>query len=209
MELWRASLTRLLDRYDRARGLVFFPWLILFFVIVNLACYWLAMFTAFPHLCRGSRGIYYFKCQFPVGILGAVFDCVSFFVTVFMVRRALTTTRTRGYLACLSVDGLLAILGTFWVLFVFISSGWIIHALDGTSSPLDVRGERYADHALSALENPFANLRNIYFGIVMGISATLPTAVHVFLSFKSAATAWLLRLSALPGPPPADGELSV
>jgi hypothetical protein len=198
MELWRASLTRLLERYDTKRRWVFFPWMILFFVILNLACYWMAMFTAFPELCRGARGVYYFKCQFPVGILGAVFDTISFLVTVFMVRRALKTTHTRSYLACLSVDLLLAALGTLWVLFVFIASGWIIHALDGTSSPFDVRGERYANHALSALENPFANLRNIYFGVVMGISATLPTAVHVTLSLKSAATAWLLSVARVP-----------
>jgi hypothetical protein len=99
MQLWRASLTRLLGRYDAARKLVLFPWFALFFVSLNLACYWLAIFSAFPELCRGARGVY-------------------------------------------------------------------------------------------------------YFGIVIGVSATLPTAVHVFLFLKSVATAGLVRLFALPAPAP-------
>jgi len=93
--IWRGSLRRLIDFYDARRGPLgpFYVKLFVFFVAVNVACYWLAMFTAFPELTTGSAGATNFKIQFPVGILGATFDSLSFFVTVWIVRHALRRER--------------------------------------------------------------------------------------------------------------------
>ena len=67
-------------------------------------CYWLAMITAFPDLAFGPSFKFYFKVQFPVGILGALFDSLSFFITLKIIRKALRSNK----------------------LAVFSFSGWII-----------------------------------------------------------------------------------
>ena len=83
---WKNSLRILLDYYEAKRGsfYIFYPTLFLFFVLINITCYWWAMFTAFPDLTRGIAGQHYFKVQFPVGFLGALFDSLSFFVTLYI-----------------------------------------------------------------------------------------------------------------------------
>ena len=88
---WKNSLRNLVDFYEAKRGsiYIFYPMLFLFFVLINIACYWWALFTAFPELTRGIPGQHYFKVQFPVGFLGALFDSLSFFVTVLIIRHAL------------------------------------------------------------------------------------------------------------------------
>lgn len=47
----------------------------------------------------------------------------------------------------------------------------------------------YEGRVWSALTNPFGpeNIRNIYFGVVMGASALLPTLFHAFLAVRSVA----------------------
>ena len=184
--LWRQALQRLLQAYEDRGGSALYPRLYLFFAALNVICYWLAMFTAFPDYLQGREGLHYFKIQFPVGFLGALFDSLSFFVTVFIIRRALRSRSSLVYVSHLSVDLIIAVLATFWVLFVFIISGWLIHLLTpgpplfGTEA-LDVRQNRYTDMLIHAMLNPFEHARNIYFGLIMGISASLPTALHVFL----------------------------
>ena len=84
------------------------------------------MFTAFPELTHGRAGVYYFKMQFPVGFLGAIFDSLSFFVTIYIIHNALRTEKGIQYISHLSLDLIIAILATFWVLFVFSFSGWLI-----------------------------------------------------------------------------------
>jgi len=120
MAIWRGSLRSLIDFYDARRGPLgpFYIRLFLFFVAVNVACYWLAMFTAFPELTRGSAGVTNFKIQFPV--------------------------------------------------------------------------------------RPTDNLRNIYFGVIMGISASFPTCVHVGMFLRSAGLAMMERLG-LRRQEPAEG----
>lgn len=51
---------------------------------------------------------------------------------------------------------------------------------------LDTRQIRYSDLLIIALLNPFDNLRNIYFGVIMGVSASLPTCLHVGLFLRCA-----------------------
>ena len=49
----------------------FFPWLFLFFIVLNAACYWLAMYTAYPTYMETPEARQYLLLQFPVGFLGS------------------------------------------------------------------------------------------------------------------------------------------
>ena len=209
IQLWRTQLTRAYDYYRHRRVQVrwFFPKLFLFFVLLNLSCYWLALTTAFPHLVFGKALAHYAKIQFPVGLLGALFDSLSFFVTVQLVRRALASSGIVRFLAHLSVDLFIAFAATWWVLFVFVLSGWLINLLDGRIYEKNQQGrwqiisiddltdeaddaeirtkhwrqrtDLYSDRLVDAVRHPLANLKNIYFGIIMGASAMLPTCIHL------------------------------
>ena len=209
IQLWRAQLKHAYDWYRHRRVEVrwFYPKLFLFFVVLNLSCYWLALLTAFPHLVFGNALTHYAKIQFPVGLLGALFDSLSFFVTVQLIRRALASSGIVRFLAHLSVDLFIALAATWWVLFVFVLSGWLINLLDGRiyeknelgrwqiisvdklpqatdETALGTRHWRqrtdlYTDRLIDAVRHPLANLKNIYFGIIMGASAMLPTCIHL------------------------------
>ena len=178
---WKNSLRTLLDFYEAKRGSIytFYPMLFLFFVLINIACYWWAMFTAFPDLTRGIAGQHYFKVQFPVGLLGALFDSLSFFVTLYIIRRALTAEKDLEYVSHLSLDLVIALLATFWVLYVFSFAGWLVHLFESVRQDLSGRNEDYRRMLKDALANPFANKRNTYFGLIMGVSAMLPTCGHI------------------------------
>lgn len=185
--IWRESLEKLLTFYEAKRGplIIFFPILFLFFVGVNIAFYWWAMYTAFPWLTVGSAGVYYAKVQYPVGILGAIFDSLSFFVTIYIIRRALKSQRIWEYVGHLSIDFVIAILATFWVVFVFTMSGWIVREVEQTPQSLTNRSERYEQMVVDAVEAPTENLRNIYFGLIMGISAMIPTIIHISMFLRA------------------------
>ena len=196
---WRKDLQRALLFYESKRfhGDSFFLYLFIFFVLLNIICYWFAMVTAFPSLIFGKTFGYYFKVQFPVGILGALFDSLSFFVTIFIVRRALLTVSTKIYIAHLSIDLVIAVLATFWVILVFIISGWTVSFIEtlGQSEELiqtydhetniNKRADKYVSTVNDALKNPSKNIQNIYFGLIMGISAMLPTMIHFMMFLKS------------------------
>jgi len=125
---WRVALHQILDLYERRSGpiQVFFPILFGFFIFLNVSCYWWAIYTAFPQYMMTHEAAHYMKLQIPVGLLGALFDSLSFFVTIWIIRRALATTQTSEYIFHLSLDLVIAILATFWVLFVFTFGGWMI-----------------------------------------------------------------------------------
>ncbi|MAL64824.1 MAG: hypothetical protein CMF94_01845 [Candidatus Marinimicrobia bacterium] len=196
---WRKDLRKVLFFYEskRSQGDHFFLYLFLFFILVNITCYWLAMVSAFPSLVFGKTFSYYFKVQFPVGIFGALFDSLSFFITIFIIRRALLTINTKVYIAHLSIDLAIAILATFWVVFVFIVSGWAVSFIDTLGqteqiiqtydheTSIDKRTNKYINTVNDALINPSKNIQNIYFGLIMGISAMLPTMVHFIMFLKS------------------------
>ncbi len=188
IDIWKVSLGRLLDFYETHRGpiYIFFPLLFIFFVIVNILFYWWAMVTAFPFLLNA----HYFRVQFPVGILGAMFDSLSFFVTIYIIRRALRSTKSWEYIAHLSVDLIIAILATFWVVYVFSISGWLVNWWEVTffqeiPQDLGARTDRYEQMLTDAVANPTDNLRNIYFGLIMGISAMIPTCIHVYMFVRA------------------------
>ena len=74
------------------------------------------------------------------------------------------------------------------MLLVFVVSGWIVNQILANPETLGARTILYETRFWSALTNPFAgeNARNIYFGIIMGASALLPTLFHIYLAIRSA-----------------------
>ena len=187
--IWRDSLHTVLDIYERKRGNIafFFPFLFLFFVLLNIGCYWWAIYTAFPYYMQTHEASHYVKLQIPVGLLGALFDSLSFFVTIWIIKRALASASTVEYVFHLSLDFLIAILATLWVLFVFTFGGWLISLWESVPEQLSERGTKYASRAVQAIQDPIEreNAKNIYFGLIMGISAALPTCFHLLLFFSS------------------------
>ena len=185
---WKKDLARVLAFYEKRPKLTYFiPMLFVFFVVINIACYWFAMITAFPELVYGPPRHYYFKVQFPVGILGACFDTASFFVTLWIVRRALILQKAKQFYMHLSLDLVIAIIATFWVLFVFVFSSWFVRYFEPTVHVYDIayRQEVYEQRVVSAIKEPVRNFRNIYFGLIIGMSAMLPTLMHIFYALKS------------------------
>ena len=189
MAIWRRSLEKLLDFYARKRGSLtsFFPKLFIFFMLLNMSCYWIAILTAYPQEAFGNERFEYMLMQFPVGFLGALFDSFSFFVTVWIARRALKTTSLPSYIAHLSIDVLIAIVATFWVLLVFSVSGWLVGTLQHSSQSLAESSVKYENRLTDAVKDPTGrqNIKNIYFGVMMGFSAMIPTMVHLYLSAQS------------------------
>ena len=196
---WRLDLIIILN-YIESKILVvnnFKLKLFLSFIVVNIFFYWFAMLTAFPELVFGQTFLYYFKVQFPVGVLGSVFDSSSFFVTIYIIKRAIKVNKSLTYIAHLSIDVVIAILATFWVLFVFVVSGWIINQIDlitlngikensiAHTYELDDRTVGYNNLVKSAIKNPLKNLSNIYFGLIMGLSAMIPTLIHLSMFLKA------------------------
>lgn len=189
MAIWRRSLSRLLDFYARKRGSLtsFFPKLFFFFMLLNMSCYWLAILTAYPEEAFGNDRLQYLLMQFPVGFLGALFDSLSFFITVWIARRALKTTTLPSYIAHLSIDVLIAIVATFWVLMVFSVSGWLVSFVLQSPESLAERTVKYESRITDAVKDPTGreNAKNIYFGAMMGFSAMIPTLIHLYLSAQS------------------------
>tara|TARA_B100000949_G_C14153709_1_gene395925 strand:+ start:241 stop:756 length:516 start_codon:yes stop_codon:yes gene_type:complete len=158
------------------------------------------MITAFPYLVFGSTFDYYFKIQFPVGLLGALFDSFSFFITIYIIQKALKTTDDKVYIAHLSIDLLIAIIATFWVILVFIISGWVVSFFETLNQPIAMierydhetdllaRTNQYANTVNDAIKNPTRNLQNIYFGIIMGLSAMIPTSIHFSMFCRAVLT---------------------
>ena len=190
--LWRSRLGDTLAALERKRANTRFFYLkvFAFFVALNVACYWVAMVTAFPEVTFGPERGHYFLVQIPVGLLGALFDSLSLFVTVYMVRPALQAASSASYVAHLSVDLAIAALATLWALFVFSVSGWLVSFVGASPESLLARNNAYQDRLAQALRDPTGReeIRNIYFGLLMGVSAMLPTLTHVYLSMRAAGT---------------------
>lgn len=186
---WQSSLREVLRLYDEWRpGLKkFYPRLFLFFFFVNVFCYWWACLTAFPDSIYHATW-YYFKVQVPVGFLGALFDSLSFFITIWIINQAARAKSKKVLISHLFIDVIIAILATFWVLFVFSFSSWLIRLSENDpsmSAKLIERQAVYKGRVEDAVKDPVGNIRNIYFGVIMGVSAILPTLFHVYIAFRS------------------------
>jgi hypothetical protein len=187
---WRSSLAALLLWFEdlKARTPGFHKKLFAAFMGLNMACFWWALLTAYPEKMLTHEAREIVLMSFPVSIFGGLFDYLSLFVTLLIARRALATPDNRAFLSYLSIDLLIAIAATAWVLFVFTVSGWLINLALSLPETLGQRQELYKGRFWMALMNPLhpESLRNIYFGIVMGASAMLPTLVHLYHALRAA-----------------------
>ena len=154
------------------------------FVLINLGCFWWAVLTAFPYQLRGPEGLEHALIGFPVAVMGAMFDVASLGVTLWAIDRALKASSNLTYVAFLGVDLLIAAAATLWVLFAFVVSGWLIGHLIPVGETLTDRAELYQGRVARVLEYPFAreSIKNVYFGMVMGASAMLPTILHALFA---------------------------
>lgn len=190
---WRKSLLDLLVWFQalKARTHSFHKKLFGVFIGLNMGCYWWALLTAYPEKMLTYEAREIVLMSVPVSILGGVFDYLSLFITLFIARRALATPSNRVFVAYLSIDLLIAIAATAWVLFVFMVSGWLVNLALSLPETLGQREELYKGRFWSALMDPLhpENLRNMYFGIVMGASAMLPTLIHLYHALRAGTAA--------------------
>ena len=197
-DTWRGDLSLILERYEawRLNTKFYFLKIFIFFIFLNDISYWFAIATAHSEIFTSEKELlYYTKIQIPIAFLGALFDSLSLYITLLVIRRALLSLTNLSYVSHLSIDVLIAIAATFWVLFVFSISGWIVKSIfieteDKTivvAKTLEQRNQLYAGRAVAAVKNPTGKeeMKNIYFGLVMGLSAIIPTAIHLSMFFKS------------------------
>ena len=107
-----------------------------FFVFINDIAYWFAIATAYPEIFSGDELVHYIKVRVPVALLGALFDSLSLHIALLVVRQALLSQSNLSYLSHLSIDVLIAIAATFWVLFIFSVSGWIVSFMPSASETI-------------------------------------------------------------------------
>jgi hypothetical protein len=197
-DTWRGDLSLILERYEawRLNTKFYFFKIFIFFVFLNDISYWFAIATAHSEIFTSEKELlYYTKIQIPVAFLGALFDSLSLYITLLVIRRALLSLTNLSYISHLNIDVLIAIAATFWVLFVFSISGWIVKSIpiktdDKTvvvAKTLEQRNQLYTDRAIAAVKNPTGKeeMKNIYFGLIMGLSAIIPTCVHITCAFFS------------------------
>lgn len=186
---WRSSLLAFKNWFERRRAVTryFLPKVFLVFVGINLLCFWWALLTAYPWLLFGHKKVEFILTGFPVAVLGAMFDSLSLFVTLLLIDRALSAKSNISYVGYLSVDLFIAVLATFWVLFAFMLSGWVVSLVLQNPETMSDRTGLYQSRLQNVLENPFSReaLRNMYFGIIMGASALLPTLFHMGMAARS------------------------
>jgi hypothetical protein len=202
--LWKKDLSQILNKFQnwRQNTKFYFLKVFLFFIFINDIAYWFAIATAYPEIFSGKDYHHYIKVQVPVAFLGALFDSLSLYITILVVRQALISKSNISYIFHLSIDFIIAIAATFWVLFVFSISGWIVSFMpkppqdnvlikkdqvQAKPESLKARNKVYEERVTKAIANPTGKeeMRNIYFGIVMGMSAMIPTCVHIFYALFS------------------------
>ena len=194
---WRKGLETLVILYEiyRPRTSWFTLRIFAFFTLTNIVCYWMALSTAFPSLLVSYKANEYFWLQIPVGFMGASFDTASFFITIWIAKNALSSTKTWTFILHLSLDLVIAFLATMWVVLVFIVSGWVMSYILGNPEQLSDRSNVYHGRLLQALLYPFENIRNIYFGLIMGFSAALPSCIHFLLFVRASVISWFPKRS--------------
>ena len=189
--IWRKDLSLFFERFQpwRTNTRFYFSKIFIFFGIINDIAFWFAIVTAYPEIITSETELlHYTKVQIPV----ALFDSLSLYITLVVVRHAILSLSNMVYIFHLSIDMLIAIVATFWVLFVFSISGWLVSFIPIKSEierheSLEYRNKAYADRAVATIKNPTGKeeMRNIYFGMIMGFSAIIPTCVHIFCALFS------------------------
>ena len=94
---------------------------------------------------------HYIKLQIPVGLLGALFDSLSFFNHLDYSGLLCQQNPHLEYVFHLSLDFIIAILATLWVLFVFSFGGWLISLLEQAPEELGQRVQN--NHPKSGASN--------------------------------------------------------
>ena len=194
--IWRDSLRKLLHLYEECRGRsrLFYLYLFVAFVFLNIFFFWLALRITYPNLLNHYIARSYVPqfrfVQIPIGVLGGVFDFLSFFVTIWVVRRALRARSTVSYLGHLSIDILIAVIATFWVVYVMVFSFWIYNLVYGIDEGLLERQALYEERIRSTVDQPEDNWRNLLFGFLLGFSAMFPTVTHLISFILSFFKAW-------------------
>ena len=143
-DLWRKDLGLLLRKFQdwRANTKFYFLKVFIFFVFINDIAYWFAIATSYPEIFTSEKEVWHYaRVQVPVALLGALFDSLSLYITILVVRRALLSRSNLSYISHLSVDILIAIAATFWVLFVFSISGWIVSFIP-TESEIIIKDDK-------------------------------------------------------------------
>lgn len=210
---WREDLGSLLEWVQNLRGEVsgFHLKLYLMFVVINAMSYLMAMGLIFPRMTFGFDRHHYGMILVPVAILGGLFDSLSFYVTLRLVKGALGAVKHLSFLLHLSCDLVIAVAATGWVLFVFVFSGWLINTLSGRDPIVPTEDQKvqfeasidhgeenshfkerqavYHERVMEAVRSPTENVRNILFGLMVGCSAMIPTCVH----FSMFCLAWRRR----------------
>ena len=84
----------------------------------------------------------------------------------------------------------------------------MISLWDTAPEELADRGTKYTNRAIQAIQDPTGreNAKNIYFGLIMGVSAALPTFLHLGLFISSALRCFKLGKKEKPGKDNAAGE---
>ncbi len=195
---WRASLQYVLVKFQEIKSNTshFYSKVFVVFAVLNLGCYWWALLTAYPGQVFGHKSLEYVLMGFPVALLGALFDCLSLLVTIAIVKQALNAKTNSSYVFYLSIDLAIAVAATFWVLFVFTVSGWVVGYLLANPETIAARVWLYEGRVKGAINHPTNpnSLRNIYFGVIMGASALLPTLLHLSLACQSVLRSGAVRL---------------
>jgi hypothetical protein len=168
--------------------------LAMFFIIVNFTFFWIGLYTTYPHLLESRKAIEYQLMSIPVSLMGATFDFLSLYITIWIAKFAVKSGKTSTYFKMIFIDLAIAILATFWILFAFISSGWIVNIILENPETFNQRTELYERRLDKIFNNPLNsdNIKNLYFGILIGCSAFFPTLIHLSMAFTSI-TKWLFN----------------
>jgi hypothetical protein len=162
----------------------FTPKAFVVFFLINLACFYWALLTAYPERLHGMKAVEYTMTGIPVSLLGAVFDIVTLGIIIWAVNRALATRNNLVFLAYLSVDFIIAVVATLWVVFAFYVSGWLVAQVLPINDSFAQRTELYHDRVAGVFLHPLAaeSLKNVYFGLILSGSSMLPSIAHVVIA---------------------------
>lgn len=199
LDIWKQHLQQFLNWYESAQqhSKFFVVKVFFLFFLLNFACFWIALSTAYPQYLTGVKAMEYKLMSIPVGIMGSLFDTLSLYITIWMIKRALNAKNIAVYFSYLSVDFFIAIVASFWVLFAFIASGWVVNLILENPETFNQRTALYESRVDKMMTNPLApgNLKNMYFGFLMGASAFIPTLVHIWMAFISMISYLLKKLT--------------
>ncbi|MCG8441108.1 MAG: hypothetical protein MI723_04790 [Caulobacterales bacterium] len=195
---WRDTLVAVNAWFHdlRARTRLFSLKAFAVFFALNFTCFWWALLTARLEL-MSQKPLEYMLMSVPVAAMGALFDLLSLRVTLWAIAKALRARTNASYVAFLGIDLIIAAIATCWVLFVFIVSGWMVAQILPISESFAERADLYQGRIAGVFHSPLAaeSLKNIYFGVIMGASALIPTILHASMAVLAIGR-WALGLIA-------------